>query len=77
MEQKDFMVYDYILAMDENNVEDLKLMAPAGSGAVIELLGNNDPMGERVISDPYCVSEQGWWISFDGKCNNMFYLFPV
>lgn len=52
----DFYTFDYILAMDEMNFEDLTELKPDDAKAQIFLLGDFDPEGERIIRDPYCVS---------------------
>lgn len=49
-------MYDYIFGMDENNISNLKEDAPENSKAKILLLGDFDPMGDRIIKDPYYVS---------------------
>lgn len=52
----DFYTFDYILGMDDYNIEDLTEMKPEDAKAQIFLLGDFDPEGERIIRDPYCVS---------------------
>ena len=43
--------------MDDDNIDDLKSMAPTQCKAKVELLGMYDPKGERIIiRDPYFVS---------------------
>ena len=42
--------------MDDDNIDDLKSMAPTQCKAKVELLGMYDPKGERIIRDPYYVS---------------------
>lgn len=51
----DFRIFDFILAMDEYNIEKLNELKPDDSHAEILLLGDFDPEGERIIRDPYCV----------------------
>lgn len=51
----DFRTFDYILAMDENNIEKLNELKPNDFHVKILLLGDFDPEGERIIRDPYCV----------------------
>lgn len=53
----DFKKYDYIFGMDDENIDDLKGMYPKDGTAKILLLGDYDPQGERIIRDPYYVSE--------------------
>ncbi|XP_054716514.1 low molecular weight phosphotyrosine protein phosphatase-like [Uloborus diversus] len=50
---EDFKNFDYIFGMDENNIRDLKRLAPKNSTAKIELLGDYDPEGPCIIRDPY------------------------
>lgn len=77
---QDFYTFDYILAMDDYNVEDLNEIKPNDATARIFLLGDFDPNpnGERIIRDPYCVSSMhyGRWC---GKIfeNNVFHLFHI
>ena len=54
----DFYKFDYILGMDDYNVEDLTELRPNDAKAQIFLLGDfdPDPQGDRNIRDPYCVS---------------------
>lgn len=54
----DFYKFDYILGMDDYNVEDLTELKPNDAKAQIFLLGDfdPDPQGDRNIRDPYCVS---------------------
>ncbi|KAF8773828.1 Low molecular weight phosphotyrosine protein like [Argiope bruennichi] len=49
----DYKNFDYIFGMDENNIRDIKRMAPKNSTAKIELLGDYDPEGPCIIRDPY------------------------
>eukprot|EP00833_Pecoramyces_ruminatium_P014109 jgi/Orpsp1_1/1188141/evm.model.d7180000062785.1 len=51
--QDDFNKFDYILCMDESNLEDLREIAPKKSKDKIQLFGEYDPKGERIIRDPY------------------------
>ncbi|KAG8177934.1 hypothetical protein JTE90_000797 [Oedothorax gibbosus] len=50
---EDFTKFDYIFGMDENNISDLKDLAPKHYTAKIELLGDYDPQGPCIIRDPY------------------------
>ncbi|CAN8027779.1 unnamed protein product [Ixodes persulcatus] len=49
----DFRDFDYIFAMDNANLNDLKDLAPKGSKAEVELLGEYDFEGQTTIRDPY------------------------
>lgn len=54
----DFKKYDYIFGMDDENIEDLKERCPKDGTAKILLLGDFDPEGDRIIRDPYYVSQR-------------------
>ena len=51
--EEDFVKFDYILAMDSNNINDIEEFKPANSKAIIKLLGDYHPSGECIIEDPY------------------------
>lgn len=51
--ESDFHEFDVIFGMDEDNIISLKRMAPKSCKAKIELFGDRDPEGERIIRDPY------------------------
>lgn len=53
----DFRTFDFILAMDEYNIQKLNELKPDDFHAKILLLGDFDPEGERIIRDPYCVCD--------------------
>lgn len=53
--KEDFKHYNYIFGMDDENISDLKDLAPRDAKAKILLLGDYDPQGERIIRDPYYV----------------------
>ncbi len=55
VKKSDFAEFDYIFGMDDDNMDDLRRLAPVGSKAKIELLGSYDPQGQRLIRDPYYV----------------------
>jgi low molecular weight phosphotyrosine protein phosphatase len=57
IEPEDYLEYDYIFGMDNNNISGLKRDLPPNSKAKIFLLGDFDPQGEKIIRDPYYVSE--------------------
>ncbi|XP_064477095.1 low molecular weight phosphotyrosine protein phosphatase-like [Ornithodoros turicata] len=50
---EDFHQFDFIFGMDENNIRDLKEMAPKQCKAQVGLLGSYDPEGQEIIRDPY------------------------
>uniref|UniRef100_A0A3Q3XED8 Low molecular weight phosphotyrosine protein phosphatase n=1 Tax=Mola mola TaxID=94237 RepID=A0A3Q3XED8_MOLML len=51
----DFMSFEYILCMDENNLSELNRKAKMVKNykAKIELLGSYDPQKQHIIKDPY------------------------
>lgn len=50
----DFNRFDYILAMDDSNLADLRAMAPTGSRATIRrFLDFADDLPTREVPDPY------------------------
>ena len=51
----DFYKFNWILGMDYYNIQLLINMQPETSISKIELLGQYDPSGEKIIEDPYCV----------------------
>lgn len=61
-----FTKFDYLLAMDHSNLDDLKDMAPRNSKAKIQLFGDyrNDKQYPRTISDPYYGGIRGFEMSF-------------
>ncbi|KAF9366335.1 hypothetical protein BGX34_004260 [Mortierella sp. NVP85] len=60
VQEEDFSKYDYILCMDEENQRDLEDMAPKGHRATIKMFGTYDPMGDRIIKDPYYGPQGGF-----------------
>lgn len=55
---EDYDKFDHIICMDENNMADLKRMAPKRPyKAKIELLGRYDHDGPDIIEDPYYGDE--------------------
>ncbi|CAO3615812.1 unnamed protein product [Cunninghamella echinulata] len=63
-----FDEFDYILCMDESNLEDLMDKKPAGSKAVVKLFGDFDPQGDRIIRDPYYGGIDGFEHNFQQNC---------
>jgi protein-tyrosine phosphatase len=57
----DFDRFDFILAMDEDNLADLQRVRPAGSRAKVSLLMSFVPdAGEREVPDPYSGGAEGF-----------------
>ncbi|BEJ12581.1 hypothetical protein CspHIS471_0210410 [Cutaneotrichosporon sp. HIS471] len=75
VESNDFAKFDYILAMDESNLQTLQTRKPRGSRAHITLFGNFEPdlalasPGARlrpgIIEDPYYGGRDGFEIAYD------------
>jgi protein-tyrosine phosphatase len=64
----DFGRFDLILAMDGENLADLRAMAPdAGAAAKVRLLREFDPRagGDRAVPDPYYGGPDGFATVFD------------
>jgi protein-tyrosine phosphatase len=61
-ERSDFARFDYVLAMDGQNLGNLKAMAPAGVSAHIALLRSFDPEAPEHASvpDPYYGGDEGF-----------------
>lgn len=49
----DFRDFDLILAMDAQNLADLRALAPPDATAAVRLLGDYDPQGGGAVPDPY------------------------
>ena len=61
VERADFERFDFILAMDEDNLADLQRVRPAGSRAQVALLMSFAPQaGSRVVPDPYYGGADGF-----------------
>ena len=59
--QGDFLLFDYILAMDEDNLAELKRNAPEGSAVQPRLFMDYSAMFTgREVPDPYAGSPQGF-----------------
>ncbi|KAJ3054547.1 hypothetical protein HK097_001525 [Rhizophlyctis rosea] len=52
--------FDYLLCMDESNLIDLQNFKPKGSKAIVQLFGDYDPKGDRIIKDPYYGEQDGF-----------------
>jgi len=62
--KKDFEEFDYILAMDNSNLSDLRRKAPQGSRAKVMLFGDfGNNKGEQV-ADPYYGGQSGFDTNF-------------
>lgn len=62
----DFAAFDYIMAMDDNNLAKLRGLAPAVQAARISLLLDFAPdLGLREVPDPYYGGDDGFSYVFD------------
>ncbi|KAK6514275.1 hypothetical protein TWF506_008672 [Arthrobotrys conoides] len=67
---EDFERFDYILAMDEENLEDLeRKRGGRGGKARVMLFGEfaGEGEGKRVVEDPYYGGQRGFEVNF-GQC---------
>ena len=62
---EDFHNWDFILAMDGNNIRNLNKVKPSDATSVVQLLGDFDPKGIKVIEDPYYGDEKDFEVVFD------------
>lgn len=61
VEQQDFLIFDYILAMDQENLSNLKRLCPAGHEHKVTLfLEHSRNFSEREVPDPYYGGPQGF-----------------
>ncbi|RHZ79322.1 hypothetical protein Glove_149g150 [Diversispora epigaea] len=53
--KQDFLDFDYILCMDNSNLRELMKMQSKVKGpkAIVKLFGEYDPLGVKIIEDPY------------------------
>ncbi|KAI3402694.1 stp1 [Candida oxycetoniae] len=63
---KDFDRFDYILAMDETNLRDLRQMQPIYSDSIVELFGKwrSNSQFNKVVGDPYYGGISGFEYNF-------------
>lgn len=71
----DFMDYDYILAMDQDNYASLKQLASRGAKAALYLMRHYDDIGTgQDVPDPYYGGEDGFqnvYELLDRSCENL------
>jgi low molecular weight phosphotyrosine protein phosphatase len=63
---KDFTTFDYILCMDESNLENVLAKKPQNCKAKIQLFGDYDAQahGDKIIKDPYYGGMDGFQKNF-------------
>jgi protein-tyrosine phosphatase len=62
---EDFRRFDLILAMDRQNLRDLRAVAPADATARVMRLGDHDPQGGGDVPDPYYDGNEAFTAIFD------------
>jgi protein-tyrosine phosphatase len=62
---RDFKAFDYIIAMDEDNVRNLKRLAPREHGHKIRLFTEFGSIGASHVPDPYAGGSQGFELVLD------------
>lgn len=66
IQPEDFRNFDYILAMDHQNLVDLQSIAPANSTARVELLlALDEDSVVREVPDPYYGGEEGFELAVE------------
>ncbi|XP_043472484.1 low molecular weight phosphotyrosine protein phosphatase 1-like [Leptopilina heterotoma] len=68
IKKDDFVNFDWIFGMDEENMEELERMKPKNAKAKLELLGKYDPEGEIIIRDPYYDSGREGFVKAFEQC---------
>lgn len=62
----DFSRFDYVIAMDQSNKEDLMHMKPRGSKARVAMFGEwkTDDQFNTIVLDPYYGGREGFEVNF-------------
>ena len=69
LQPDDFTHFRVIFGMDDANVRDIKMAAPPGATASIEMLGKYDPDDDSGIRDPYYDSgSAGFQLCYERCC---------
>jgi len=63
--REDFAVFDYVLAMDEQNLRDLKRLCPAQHARKVKLFTAFSSSGARAVPDPYIGGPEGFELVLD------------
>ncbi|RWS00355.1 low molecular weight phosphotyrosine protein phosphatase-like protein [Dinothrombium tinctorium] len=64
----DFVRFDYIFGMDDENMRDIEELSPQRVTAVVDRLGNYHPDGPTIIKDPYYDRNMDGFESVYDKC---------
>jgi len=62
--ESDFYKFEYILCMDDSNLQDLQDIEPKDSTAILKQLGSFDPEGKINVKDPYYGEKEGFQENF-------------
>ncbi|MAZ89791.1 MAG: phosphotyrosine protein phosphatase [Cellvibrionaceae bacterium] len=63
---QDFETFDFVLAMDAQNLSDLQTVAPADYSGQLDLLLNFDPYSDvSEVPDPYYGGEEGFVLAVE------------
>lgn len=64
---QDFSDFDYVIAMDQSNKEDLLHMKPRGSKTKVNLFGDwrTNSEFQKIVDDPYYGGNDGFEINFN------------
>ena len=65
VEQGDFTLFDYILAMDRNNLKDLKAQCPGDKQHKLSLLLDHAVSEHESVPDPYYAGPEGFTLVLD------------
>jgi len=60
LRKRDYSRFDWLLAMDDDNLATLHERRPRTASADIALIGDYDPDGEREVPDPYYGGDDGF-----------------
>lgn len=74
VKSEDFQQFDYILAMDEANLNELQKQAPQRCRASIGLLLDYSDSGQKMVPDPYYSGKDGFEVVLDlieGACEGL------
>ena len=63
--RKDFSDFDYVLAMDEENLRDLQRLSPRDQAHKIRLFTDFSTNGAQGVPDPYAGGPQGFELVLD------------
>ena len=65
MQQGDFTRFDYLIAMDQQNLADLHRISPHDASAQLCLLNDFDPLSAGDVPDPYYGGADGFRLVYE------------